>query len=1552
LDPKECNKLFKSHGAFIGHDGPNHSDFDEVEKERVAMETNNRNNQRQVNIYCVSAPDSSRVHLLDNTEKEQFFTDVSNNKVCYLVQGLPTQDPLEQGTLFPFPLSAKIDKDLVNYKAGDQSMEINLAGIKESKQLAVTMFPRQTASLQVAVALHENFALFMEKRGSLLESCDKNLEGVAYCTDHFMEYGGKLRQEILGAHCDSQVWEPKFISDGVIGFEFADFGDPDPGCMMATIFFLSAQPEVTYIEISERVSLISNKDASWVLQSGESLSFPFYEIGINGTGQVIGISDTGIDDRSCYFSDPSGATVQRSTVPGNLHSDSSLRKVTMVIDYAGDGGDCVSGHGTHVAGTIAGIPSSAGIGDDRAYGVARGAKIAMMDVAVGCSGFLTLPSNYITGFLQPLHDVAGARIHSASWGSSSSSYTSDARQFDDFVHRNPEHLVVIAAGNSGSFGAGSVGSPATLKNGLAVGASCNAGTDIDGLVSFSSRGPTFDGRIKPDIVAPGVYTVSASAGSSCSVTTKSGTSMATPATSGAAALVRQYLMDARAPGYGAFVPSAAMLKAILITSAVSLSVRYPSSSYCSGSTEDVEWGADAAPDQNQGFGRIRLNSVLPAVEKGIENFTNFTTLLFDDETIDSTGSSWDWNVTVVNASLDLRATLVWTDPPGNVASSKALVNDLDLTLTDESGLVYFPNGLLHPDRLNPAERVNIASAHLSEGQVWKISVNATMIAVGAAQKFSVVIHGGITGDRGKLKFSSPTQYPTPEPVFTTSPTMTTSPSSEAPSLSPAPDVTVRLVDGSDDYSGRVEIWYGGEWGTVCDDFFGVADGQVVCRQLGLSLDTVLYTSEVVDGTLPILADDLGCLGSELTLQQCSGRFGRSNHDCSHFEDVGVQCYNTSEPTRDPTRYPSPYPTPPTPLPTPYPTTPCILHDGGVYRSNVAGSHYRNYVYCTFTVVANYLDFSSFSTERNYDYLRVWVGASSSGTETWRFHGSLGSFSISNNGSSPLFTLRWTTDGSVTYPGWVFEVRNGTTSSPTQTNHPSTSVPTKATLCPTVTTSPTSSSRRILLLTDNRITDPSREAANVQTVINSFTIPSLLTILSSYTSGNLSTGFLDSYDVFVIPEMERNTFYPAYASVADMNALASWIDTGGVLILFGDSNGRHLSTSLFFTGASEATCSSSGSVSRINSTTEGTPFEWEGPASLSYANAVYPSTTTGLCYYGTSSCCWVAGHAKNQGHIFFIAYDYYLSPVTSWDKVFEIAVEGFAAPTSSPTASRSPTTSSLSPTTADPISRSPTNVPTTTHPSRDPTTYPTSCPSMYPTPYPLHTAYPTPNPSPFPTAYPTPDPIRDPNTYPTRCPGMYPTPHPSPYPTPYPIPVILNTSSPTTTPIVSPTPRPPSSIGALLTTTFDGSYDGLVGDAQYHAFFIEGMEKSLLEMAGVSRATVESILPGSVVVTSRISFLNRASADTFFVEWPTARRRLNGVVDRYGMTQSHTLISDDWAFDTRYSPPTPQSPAHSPTPQSPAHSNDRDEDKYYPGFIAFAVSTAVLGFFFLVWFFIK
>ena len=104
-------------------------------------------------------------------------------------------------------------------------------------------------------------------------------------------------------------------------------------------------------------------------------------------------------------------------------------------------------------------------------------------------------------------------------------------------------------------------------------------------------------------------------------------------------------------------------------------------------------------------------------------------------------------------------------------------------------------------------------------------------------------------------------------------------------------ISLRLVGGSSYNEGRVEVYYNGEWGTVCDDGWDDTDAGVVCRQLGFGSSGTSYSSAYFgQGSGSIWLDNVECTGNETTLASCGHLGLKIIRNCSHNEDAGIRCY--------------------------------------------------------------------------------------------------------------------------------------------------------------------------------------------------------------------------------------------------------------------------------------------------------------------------------------------------------------------------------------------------------------------------------------------------------------------------------------------------------------------------------------------------------------------------------------------------------------------------------------------------------------------------------------
>ena len=497
-----------------------------------------------------------------------------------------------------------------------------------------------------------------------------------------------------------------------------------------------------------------NSGSVWRCQSGVPQSTPIFGHGLRGEGQIIGIMDTGLDIDDCRFDDPLAGLPALNGADGT-EVDSDHRKV-LAVDFHWEADWPPQprswddhGHGTHVAGSAAGDEFGNGAYDG-VDGMAPAAKLVIQDGGALVDDCADLPGlGCPVKPLEPVLEQAraqGARLHTNSWGDEENflpygRYTERTADVDRFMWNHKDTLVFFAAGNAGPHD-DTLGSPATGKNVVAVGASIHGSFDPTCVAIFSSRGPTRDGRIKPDVLAPGLFVVSAATnrvvpGPSCGNAQSSGTSMAAPTAAGLGALVRQYFTDGFHPSGSArpadgFEPSAALVKATLIASGVDLST--------------LGCQADPIPSRDQGWGLIQLDTALA--------FSGDEHRLVVDDHLNGFAAPGDEPVTtrvVVTGPGPLKVVVAWTDAPSTSLAAVNLVNDLDLVVRGPGGVFrgnVFAAGRSveggQADRLNNVEVVVLPDA---EKGVWTIDVAPHAIPA-PAQDFALVVTGPLRLDEG------------------------------------------------------------------------------------------------------------------------------------------------------------------------------------------------------------------------------------------------------------------------------------------------------------------------------------------------------------------------------------------------------------------------------------------------------------------------------------------------------------------------------------------------------------------------------------------------------------------------------------------------------------------------------------------------------------------------------------------------------------------------------------------------------------------------------------
>ena len=456
------------------------------------------------------------------------------------------------------------------------------------------------------------------------------------------------------------------------------FGQVVSGTLpLAKLPALAASPAVLWIEpgpqpklVDEISARIVDGDIGVVSRHGTVVT----DLGFDGRGVIVAVADSGLNNGD--------AATMHPDLLGRVDAFHFYGKLEDASDE--------HGHGTHVAGIVGGNGAT-GETDDDGYlyglGVAPGAHIVAQRIFDGAGGYEPPASNETL-----THDAvrSGAVIGSNSWGDDTQgAYDINAAEFDALVRDadattpgDQPYILEFSAGNAGP-GAQTIGSPAVGKNVIASGAAESSRTipdldmyadGFDTMADFSSRGPTEDGRIKPDVVAPGTWIASLQSQSASSDNAwlpisenyqyEGGTSQSGPHVSGTAAVFVQYYRET----HGNVTPSPALVKAALINSAVDM--------------DDQNGDTGPAPNFDEGWGRVDLTELITTEKR--HDFVDQTALL-------KTGDVFERRVIVASGEQSLKITLAYTDVPGFPGAIPTLVNDLDLEVVGPNGEIYHGN---------------------------------------------------------------------------------------------------------------------------------------------------------------------------------------------------------------------------------------------------------------------------------------------------------------------------------------------------------------------------------------------------------------------------------------------------------------------------------------------------------------------------------------------------------------------------------------------------------------------------------------------------------------------------------------------------------------------------------------------------------------------------------------------------------------------------------------------------------------------------------------------
>jgi hypothetical protein len=542
--------------------------------------------------------------------------------------------------------------------------------------------------------------------------------------------------------------------------------------LFLAVQWLAKQVGTLWIEPAVDTRSFANV-ATGIVENGVSQpSSVLNAVGLNGGGtnfEIVSLADTGLNFGSCFFG---------QTTPPTPAFDPT-NKIVSYVTEAGASSTDVTGHGTAMAGLIAGDPQSSFV---NYHGLAPKAKIAFTAVSANADGGANAPADIIQ-YLDNAKNTYQSSIIVGAFGTAAPVpwYSTNDEDVDNWLYTFPNILAIFAAGNfgqtQGTTNAPGVqlASPAVAKNVLSVGASQN---DLASIISyaadsgdaelanataadnsqfgknilapFSSKGPSPDGRFKPDVVAPGmgIYTADTTA---CGVTPVEGTSFAAALVGGAAVLARQYFRA----GYrntgtpvqsdGIPSPSSALIKAVLINSGVGLDGYSPAANQFFGTNNQV-------PHPAYGFGRVQLNNALWV--SGTAGFE--TTALFQDATFYvKQGDTVQFCFEVTDSTKALKITMAWTDLAGSSVAGYALTNDLDLLVMDPNGRTFFANGLTAFDSINNVEQVIVQNPVVGNWVALIYGHSIDSQAAPQGQRYALAVSGNVDSASG----SCPTRCP-------------------------------------------------------------------------------------------------------------------------------------------------------------------------------------------------------------------------------------------------------------------------------------------------------------------------------------------------------------------------------------------------------------------------------------------------------------------------------------------------------------------------------------------------------------------------------------------------------------------------------------------------------------------------------------------------------------------------------------------------------------------------------------------------------------------------